>query len=129
MFKVGEKVVYPAHGVGEIEAIRSHVISGTEKKFYMLRILETDMKIMIALRRTSTPSTPITNKMALNTTKYSIGIPFGSIIRIPLSVPNVKHKGIDAWTGSDQQWDYVFETCKITKKESTIDTIIRQTFV
>jgi CarD family transcriptional regulator len=49
MFKVGEKVVYPAHGVGEIEAIRSHVISGSEKKFYMLRILETDMKIMIPI--------------------------------------------------------------------------------
>ena len=32
MFKVGEKVVYPAHGVGEIEAIRTHVISGTERK-------------------------------------------------------------------------------------------------
>jgi len=49
MFKVGEKVVYPAHGVGEIEAIRSHVISGTERKYYMLRILETDMKIMIPI--------------------------------------------------------------------------------
>ena len=49
MFKVGEKVVYPAHGVGEIEAIRSHVISGTERKFYMFRILETDMKIMIPI--------------------------------------------------------------------------------
>ena len=49
MFKVGEKVVYPAHGVGEIEAIRIHVISGSERKFYMLRILETDMKIMIPI--------------------------------------------------------------------------------
>jgi CarD family transcriptional regulator len=49
MFKVGEKVVYPAHGVGEIEAIRTHAISGTERKFYMLRILETDMKIMIPI--------------------------------------------------------------------------------
>ncbi|MCH8055915.1 MAG: CarD family transcriptional regulator [Deltaproteobacteria bacterium] len=49
MFKVGEKVVYPAHGVGEIEAIRSQVISGTEKRFYMLRILNTDMKIMIPI--------------------------------------------------------------------------------
>src|ERR1043166_4293729 len=47
MFKVGEKVVYPAHGVGQIEAIRSQVISGTEKRFYMLRILDSDMKIMI----------------------------------------------------------------------------------
>ena len=33
MFKVGEKVVYPAHGVGEIEAIRTNVISGTERSF------------------------------------------------------------------------------------------------
>src|SRR3989338_5327144 len=49
MFKIGEKVVYPAHGVGEIEAIRTQVISGTEKKFYMLRILDTEMKIMIPL--------------------------------------------------------------------------------
>ena len=47
MFKVGEKVVYPAHGVGQIEAIRSQVISGTEKRFYMLRILDSDMTIMI----------------------------------------------------------------------------------
>ena len=49
MFKVGEKVVYPAHGVGEIQDIRSQVISGTEKRFYMLRILDTDMKIMIPI--------------------------------------------------------------------------------
>lgn len=47
MFKIGEKVVYPAHGVGQIDAIRTQVISGSERKFYMLRILDTDMKIMV----------------------------------------------------------------------------------
>jgi CarD family transcriptional regulator len=47
MFKVGEKVVYPAHGVGVIESMKSQVVSGTEKTFYMLRILDSDMKIMI----------------------------------------------------------------------------------
>ena len=47
MFKVGEKVVYPAHGVGVIQSIQLKVISGTEKTFYMLRILENDMTIMI----------------------------------------------------------------------------------
>jgi CarD family transcriptional regulator len=46
-FKVGEKVVYPAHGVGEIESIETKTISGTLKKFYMLRILDSDMTIMI----------------------------------------------------------------------------------
>ena len=46
-FKVGEKVVYPAHGVGVIEGVKTKVISGTERKFYMLRIIDSDMTIMI----------------------------------------------------------------------------------
>jgi CarD family transcriptional regulator len=47
MFKVGEKVVYPAHGVGVIESVQSKTIAGAEKKFYMLRFLENDMTIMV----------------------------------------------------------------------------------
>ncbi len=47
MFKIGEKVVYPAHGVGVIQGIQSKVVSGNEKVFYMLRILDSDMTIMI----------------------------------------------------------------------------------
>jgi len=47
MFKVGEKVVYPAHGVGVIDSIEDKVVSGTERQFYMLRILDSDMTIMI----------------------------------------------------------------------------------
>ena len=35
-FKKGEKVVYPAHGVAVIEDIQMRVISGTERRFYML---------------------------------------------------------------------------------------------
>src|SRR5260221_11388543 len=47
-FKKGEKVVYPAHGVAVIEDIQSRVISGTERRFYMLKILGTEkMTIMI----------------------------------------------------------------------------------
>src|SRR5262249_3607720 len=48
MFKVGEKVVYPAHGVGVIQSIQTRVVSGTEKTFYMLRIMDSDMTIMIS---------------------------------------------------------------------------------
>ena len=48
-FKVGEKVVYPAHGVGVIESVQSRTIAGTEKKFYMLRFLESDMTIMVPM--------------------------------------------------------------------------------
>jgi len=47
MFKIGERVVYPAHGVGVIKGIQNRSISGTEKTFYILQILENDMTIMI----------------------------------------------------------------------------------
>ena len=50
-FKVGEKVVYPAHGVGVIEEIQSLKVSGAESNFYSLRIIDSDMKIMIPTER------------------------------------------------------------------------------
>lgn len=46
-FKVNEKVVYPAHGVGVVESIQARKVSGAEQKFYMITILETGMKIMV----------------------------------------------------------------------------------
>ncbi|MDG1957179.1 MAG: CarD family transcriptional regulator [Candidatus Binatia bacterium] len=49
MFKVGQKVVYPAHGVGVIESVQSKTIAGSQKKFYMLRFLENDMTIMVPM--------------------------------------------------------------------------------
>ena len=47
MFKIGEKVVYPGHGVGIIERMQTRVVSGREQRFYMLRILDSQMTIMI----------------------------------------------------------------------------------
>ena len=47
MFKIGDKAVYPAHGVGVIEDIQCKVIEGCKRMFYVLRILEKDMTIMI----------------------------------------------------------------------------------
>lgn len=46
-FKIGDKAVYPAHGVGEVTAIEDREISGQHQTFYILRILENGMKIMI----------------------------------------------------------------------------------
>ena len=46
-FKIGDKAVYPAHGVGEVTAIEDREISGQCQTFYILRILENGMKIMI----------------------------------------------------------------------------------
>jgi RNA polymerase-interacting CarD/CdnL/TRCF family regulator len=46
-FQVGDNAVYPAHGVAEITGIESRDIAGQKKEFYILKILETDMKLMI----------------------------------------------------------------------------------
>ncbi|GAB4339581.1 MAG: CarD family transcriptional regulator [Desulfobulbaceae bacterium] len=39
--------VYPAHGVGVIEAIETQTIGGVDQAFYVMRILDNDMTIMI----------------------------------------------------------------------------------
>ncbi len=52
MFKVGDLAVYPAHGVGLIEAIEEKEIGGSTLVFYVMRILENDMKIMIPKNNT-----------------------------------------------------------------------------
>ena len=46
-FKVGDNAVYPAHGVAEITGIERRDIAGQQKEFYILKILDTEMKLMI----------------------------------------------------------------------------------
>jgi len=47
MFQVGHLAVYPGHGVGVIEKIEAQEISGCTQDFYVMRILDNDMIIMI----------------------------------------------------------------------------------
>ncbi|MCK5418306.1 MAG: CarD family transcriptional regulator [Desulfobacterales bacterium] len=46
-FKVRDLAVYPAHGVGEIKAIESRVVNGEKHDFYIMKIIENGMTIMI----------------------------------------------------------------------------------
>ncbi len=46
-FQIGDLAVYPAHGVGIIEAIENKVINGEEHDFYIMKVLENNMVIMI----------------------------------------------------------------------------------
>jgi CarD family transcriptional regulator, regulator of rRNA transcription len=46
-FQVGDLAVYPAHGVGKIEAIESKIVGGETHDFYIMKILENGMVIMI----------------------------------------------------------------------------------
>ncbi len=46
-FSKGDVAVYPAHGVGYIESIESKEINGDTLNFYMMKIVENGMVIMI----------------------------------------------------------------------------------
>jgi len=46
-FQIGDLAVYPAHGVGEIQAIESRDINGEKHDFYIMKVLENGMVIMI----------------------------------------------------------------------------------
>jgi CarD family transcriptional regulator len=49
-FRVGDKAVHPAHGVGEVTAIEQREIGGSRTTFYILRILDNGMKVMVPTR-------------------------------------------------------------------------------
>ncbi|MBS0013056.1 MAG: CarD family transcriptional regulator [Desulfobacterales bacterium] len=48
-FEVGDLAVYPAHGVGRIESIESRVINGDTHDFYIMKIIDNGMVIMIPI--------------------------------------------------------------------------------
>jgi CarD family transcriptional regulator len=46
-FQVGEKVVYPNHGVGTIENISSRAFGAQQERFYLLRLSPNSMTVMV----------------------------------------------------------------------------------
>lgn len=46
-FQIGDKVVYPNHGVGVIEQISSRTIGSIVEKFYLLKIKSSSLKVMV----------------------------------------------------------------------------------
>ena len=46
-FKVGQKVVYPNHGVSVVEKIEPGKIDGVEQTYYHLRLLSNNSKVMV----------------------------------------------------------------------------------
>lgn len=45
--EVGHKAVHPAHGLGEVIAIEHREIGGAKGEFYILRILDNGMRVMV----------------------------------------------------------------------------------
>lgn len=46
-FSIGDKVVYPNHGVGIIEQISSRTIGTQVERFYLLKIKASSLKVMV----------------------------------------------------------------------------------
>ena len=46
-FHIGDKVVYPNHGVGVIEQIGSRSVGAAVEKFYLLHIKASSLKVMV----------------------------------------------------------------------------------
>ncbi len=53
MFRVGDKAVYPAHGVGEILAVEKRDIMGNPMEVYVMRIMDRDMTIIVPTAKSS----------------------------------------------------------------------------
>jgi CarD family transcriptional regulator len=47
IFKSGDKIVYPGHGVGEVESVRTTILGGQEHHIYNIKIIESGMKVMV----------------------------------------------------------------------------------
>ena len=47
MFRIGQKVVYPNHGVTVVEQIGPGKIDGIEQTYYHLRLLSNNSKVMV----------------------------------------------------------------------------------
>lgn len=46
-YNIGDKIVYPMHGAGVIEAIEDREIMGAKQTYYIMRMPIGDMKVMI----------------------------------------------------------------------------------
>ena len=53
-FHIGDKVVYPNHGVGVIEQISSRTIGASVEKFYLLKIKSSSLKVMVPFHNVTT---------------------------------------------------------------------------
>ncbi len=55
-YKIGDKVVYPNHGVGIVEQISYGVLNGRTERYFMIRIVSSGLRVMVPQsKRLETP--------------------------------------------------------------------------
>ncbi|WP_027415303.1 CarD family transcriptional regulator [Aneurinibacillus terranovensis] len=53
MFRIGDKIVYPMHGAGVIEAIEEREVLGEKQQYYVMKMPVGNMQVMIPLQKVS----------------------------------------------------------------------------
>lgn len=62
MFQVGDNIVYPMHGAGIIKAVEEKEIQGKKQPYYIIRMINDNMKVMIPTENISdTNIRPVTD--------------------------------------------------------------------
>lgn len=72
MYNVGDKIVYPMHGIGTIESIEKKSVLGHRDEYYIIRLVNNDMKVMIPVKNGD--SVGIRSLIEKNQIKKVIGI-------------------------------------------------------
>ncbi len=53
LFRIGDKIVYPMHGAGVIEAIEEREVLGEKQQYYVMKMPVGNMQVMIPLQKVS----------------------------------------------------------------------------
>ncbi|MED4462545.1 CarD family transcriptional regulator [Metabacillus fastidiosus] len=66
LFQIGDNIVYPMHGAGIIKAIEEKEISGEKQQYYVIKMLISNMQVMIPTGKILSSSIrPVTDIIAL----------------------------------------------------------------
>jgi CarD family transcriptional regulator len=66
-YRIGDKVVYPNHGVGVIEQISSRTIGQSVEQFYLLAIKSSGLKVMVPFHNVHTVGVrPVVKNQEIN---------------------------------------------------------------
>lgn len=52
MFKIGQKIIYPTHGLSVIKSISNKIIGRQSKQFYVIQVLSSELIIILPIENT-----------------------------------------------------------------------------
>ena len=127
LFQIGDNIVYPMHGTGKIEAIEEKEISGETKQYYVIRMLSTNMQVMIPTEKISNSNIrPVTDIKALKDIIHIFQ--HGESDEVQSLKQRFKVNTEKIKTGKIHENAEVVRDLKRVKKENTLNTSEKKMF-